>query len=693
MKKRFIGMSINKQLYFGIFGICFLFFLLCLSLIFFSCLKLFLTYNGNIKAYYNKLDTNIVSLNAENADIFAQLFLNQGNFETYLFRKYYNIISSQIGNDLLKTINENEEIKNHFIFSNSENYEENCEKCFFVFKGQTPNLLAEEMKKLYIFIPSIEISLDTYSFTKDNLLIFNKFNFFIPNKNAYISYKYDNKDVTEHFNKETPLGYIIPIMISYILTQLPLIEKLNEIKVNELSYKNFFDDNIFTLFIPKGNQVFLDPFNLKGQQTIHFSSFFLNSPEDRNEKINDISKLSPDIIENYLSFDIKLNYLSYLLLNFMKTNGNFIFIIFSDLTFSASKSTCRLNDYTNFTYSDDSINENKDLTLNYLKIVETQQESISNCFSNLEIQKLVQSDINYNYKLKILHEMFKYNDNRDINNNIKMKILRELSPNRYTTSFLNLKFYYSFSYYFIVFKIYNNIKIFSDILDRIGNRHISYIMLFLFTLWVCLFIYIFINLYLITDRISSPIRKLIKNISLSQSNFNTDELKLEQIYYQEDKDINELFQLCQKLIVGGFRKKINIPKKNKLNVYNNISKVKTNNMAINENHIIIQRNQKYNEIFEKGEDKQNINDSFKQDIYYKYKSKDFDGKIKNYESKKIKKLSVEKKEEIEKLKNKNSEYKMFYYINQELEGYMPYNNLYKFYYEKFVNKPNKKKKK
>ena len=116
-------------------------------------------------------------------------------------------------------------------------------------------------------------------------------------------------------------------------------------------------------------------------------------------------------------------------------------------------------------------------------------------------------------------------------------------------------------------------------------------------------------------------------------------------------------------------------------------------MAINENQIIIQRNQKYNEIFEKGEDKQNINDTFKQDLYYKYKSKDFDNIIKNYESKRLKRISIDKKEEMEKLKNKNNEYKMFYYINKELEGFLPYNNMYKFYYERFSSKTNKKKKK
>ena len=685
-------MSINKQLYFGIYGIFFLFFPVNLLLVFFSCVKIFFTYNSNIKVYYNEFDTNIVSLNAEIADIFAQLLFHQGNFETYFYRKYYNILRSDMGIKLLETVKAEEEMNKHFAFSFSENNEEVDEKSFFVITNQMTDELKGQMKKLFIFIPTIEISLDTYAFNKENLIIFNKFSFYDQKSNAYISYKYDKNYIDEHYNPQIQLSYILYSMIFYIKFRIPLIEQLNEIKVNELTYKNFFDDNILTLFIPKGKELIIDPFNLKNQQTIHFSSFYFNQPEDHNEKIN-INGLSQNNIANYISFDIKLNYLSYLLINFMKINGNYIFILINDLSFSASKSICRLNDYTNFTYSDDSINEYKHLDFDFLEISELQSESISDCFSNLEVENIVQSDIDQNYQLKILYDMFKYSYNRDINSNIKMKILRDISPNKYTTKFLNLKFYYSFSYYFVVFKIYNNINMFSNLIDRITYRQVSYIMLFIFILWVVIFIYIFIQLYFITDRISSPIRKLIKNISLSQSNYNIDEIKLEQIYYQEDKDINDLFQLCQNLIIGGFQKKVNIQKKNKLNVYNNISKVKTNNMAINENQIIIQRNQKYNEIFEKGEDKQNINDTFKQDLYYKYKSKDFDNIIKNYESKRLKRLLLDKKEEIEKLKNKNNEYKMFYYTNKELEGFMPYNNLYKFYYERFSKKANKKKKK
>ena len=651
MKKCFIGMSINKQLYFGILGICSLFGLINLLLIFLSSMKLFFTYKANIEAVYNEIDNNIVSLNAENADIFSQLLFHQANFETYFFRNYYNILSSKdnyIGQNLINSIKiNNEQIKLQFVFSFNDNQNVECKNCFFVFKKQKEDPLSDNMnnilKKLFIFQPTIEISLDTYAFSRENLVIFNKFSLYDQLSNVYISYKYNFEDIDLNFNDEHEPSDIITNILNVIKFRMTTIGKLNGINVNELSYKAFFDNNIFTLYIPRGNSLRIDPYYNNEQQTIKFGSLYFNAPINHEDKIVNYSLIQPGSIDNYINFDIKLDYLSYLSINFMKTYGNFIFIVFNDFSFSASISICKLSDFNNYIYSDDSIKGNFNLDFDYLKITESQAITITECISNSDIQNIIRSDTEYNYKSKALYNRFKYSYNKDINHEIKIKLLRELSPNKYTTSFLNLKFYYSFSYYFIVLKIYNNITIFMDIIYRLIYRQVSYIMLFLFILWVCIFIYIFIKLFLITDRISSPIRKLIKNISLSQSNYNIDEIKLEQIYYQEDKDINDLFQLCQKLIIGGFKKKVNKQKKNKLNVYNNISKVKTNNMAINENQIIIQRNQKYNEIFEKGEDKQNINDTFKQDLYYKYKSKDFDNIIKNYESKRLKRLLLDKR--------------------------------------------------
>ena len=273
----------------------------------------------------------------------------------------------------------------------------------------------------------------------------------------------------------------------------------------------------------------------------------------------------PDNLINYLSFYMRINYLVFFILNFIQRNGGiFLLIIGDDLTYTASKSICNVINYTNFTYSDDSINHNINFTVDYLAVYDLQITNITDCFKNEELLNIINYGKEFNYKTKLLLNIYHYNYYKDINDNLRVKFIKQLSPNKYVKSFINLKFLSSSSVYFLVIKINNNIMILNNLLDRITYRSIAYLSLACFILWFIIFFFIFIKLYLVADRISSPIRKLIKNISLSQLNFNNDGLNLEEIYYKEDKDINDLFQLCQRLIVGGFKKKKNIKKQNKL---------------------------------------------------------------------------------------------------------------------------------
>ena len=242
MKKCFIGMSINKQLYFGIYGICSLFGLINIILIFLSALKLFFTYKINIQKIYNEIDDNIVSLNAENADIFSQLLFHQANFETYLFRNYYNILSNnenKIGENLMNSIDfSKEEIKTSFVFSYNNNENKECENCFFVFKNEAEKPLSVKLEKiLLIFRSTINISLDTYAFSRENLAIFNKFSLYDKDSNAYVSYKYNKDDIKLNFNNTYPPSKIVDFILMFIKMRISNIGALNEINVNELSYK------------------------------------------------------------------------------------------------------------------------------------------------------------------------------------------------------------------------------------------------------------------------------------------------------------------------------------------------------------------------------------------------------------------------------------------------------------------------
>lgn len=691
MKKSLIAMSINKQLYFGIFGISSLFGVFCLLLIILASTKLFFSYNTNMKALFNTIDTNIVALNGENADLFGQLFFTQGKFETYILRYYFNLFDD-FGKELMDIINiEQSEINKYFIsdyyYNDNTNIcnEENS-KCFFIYsRGNVDDNLK---KKLYILRPILDKSLEVSSYTRGYFNIFNKFNFYDKETNTYITYKYNKNFMKDAFNNSFPPITLMNNSINYLIGKKDSIEELNFIKINEVTYEEFFNQNSYILF--PSNTVVVPFFN-SPKKDIHFSSFLFNL--NANDKV-DINQVKLDNLNNYLSLDIELDYLSVFSFNFIFRNGAvFVAVTGLDLNFTTSKSLCKFINNINYTYSDYSIKNPMNFTYESLSLEEDQIYYINECFPNPTIQQTIQSDTNYNYKLKVLSSVYKYNYDKDINNNIKIKFLRVLSPTKYIRNLIRIRFYSSFSLYYLVFKIYNNITVMELIIDRITFRSVLYITLFTFLLWALIFGFTLVKLYLVTDRISSPIRKLIKSLSLNQDDFDKNELYLEKIYYKEDKDINDLFQLCQKLIIGGFKKKGVIKKKTGLNVYNNVSKVKTNNMIINETDIINQRNQKYNEIFEKGVTLETHENKFANDIYYKFKDKALDTKIHNYENSKIKKMNSENKEEIESIKNKDNEYKMFYYINREIENMLPYNNLYKCYYEEFSKKANKKKKK
>jgi hypothetical protein len=254
---------------------------------------------------------------------------------------------------------------------------------------------------------------------------------------------------------------------------------------------------------------------------------------------------------------MNLDSLSFFSLNFIQRNGAvLVFLIGNDFNFTASESVCRLGDFYNFTYSDYSLNNNLSFSIKYLSLNKVQLNYIYDCFSSEKLIDILSSDIEYNYKLKILTDIYKYNYNKDFNNNIKIKILRKLLPNKFMrSSFLRLKFYSSFSIYLLLIKVHNNIVVIDQIINRLTFRAICHITILTFLLWLLIYFIVIFKLYLVADRISSPIRKLIQNISLSQGNFNNNESNLEKIYYKEDKDINDLFQLCQRLILGGFKKK------------------------------------------------------------------------------------------------------------------------------------------
>lgn len=345
MKKCFIGMSIKNQLFFGICGISALFSALCILLILLASSKLYFSYNLAMKGLFNDIDTKIVSLNGENGDLFGQLLFNQGKFESVLIRNYLSSISYEFGKEIVDIFNiDSSEINRHFKFSfdSSNLCTENGSKCFFIFSEQ--NQINDSTKKfLYYLLPLIDISLDMYAYNKDNFKIFNKFHFYEKENRAYISYKYDKEDIDKNFaNVFTPTILMNNSIIS-LVNEIPLIENLNKIKVNEITNEKFFKENIFTLFHEVTLGKFIDPFYKSYQQIFHFGSFLFDKEKFNDNDNVSISNIIYSNLENYLSFDMNLDSLSFFSLNFIQRNGAvLIFLVGNDLSFTASESVCQL---------------------------------------------------------------------------------------------------------------------------------------------------------------------------------------------------------------------------------------------------------------------------------------------------------------------------------------------------------------
>ena len=107
--------------------------------------------------------------------------------------------------------------------------------------------------------------------------------------------------------------------------------------------------------------------------------------------------------------------------------------------------------------------------------------------------------------------------------------------------------------------------------------------------WIIVFFIILIIVLKISHSISDPIDKLIQPVPVNDNSSKELNKYFKNISYEDDSTINDLFILCKKLILGGFKSEEDYKQKKKtkkMNSYNNISLVKSNNMIINETELL-----------------------------------------------------------------------------------------------------------
>jgi hypothetical protein len=183
---------------------------------------------------------------------------------------------------------------------------------------------------------------------------------------------------------------LISNTLKLFLNEAELIEKLNEIKINELTNYQFFKQNTFVISPSYTSRLIIYPLtNRNTEHYFHFSSLYFDDILLKDNEKVDVNKIVEKNLNSYLSFCMKINYLAYFILNFIQRNGGVFLILIGDtLNYTATQSICNVVNYTDYAYSDTSINFKKDFTVNMLGINKTQKFNLQNSVLNFFLKYL-----------------------------------------------------------------------------------------------------------------------------------------------------------------------------------------------------------------------------------------------------------------------------------------------------------------
>ena len=473
----------------------------------------------------------------------------------------------------------------------------------------------------------------------DNLL--NSF-LVIPSFNK----KYDLRYILSHIN--TDFSSIPQITSKHILEDdesnpyiMETNKKIIKIKENDLSFEskifNFkpFDQSSFLIFQPLLTHSISDD---------QYNSLIANISKILYEKMEDlmIIKWSDRFFENLVNdifgkYKTILNIFSLLFspfasikekllnnINYFFDDSNGIFLTKSIL----EKFSCMyiIKKELAKTENDFEKLNSFNITTCNIKFNDDFEEYLRNNQTEIDIYErkkvkvdLVQDDIEYIYSYsnddgpqeeqrKISFDLSKSED-KDIEKNLNsFKIFQGIYPLNSINTFS------SFLYNSIIFINFYFTDLYSNYLDMKRIRDICHTYFFEIILtssaglWLILLLIIIIIVLKISHSISDPIDKLIQPVPMNDNSSRELNKYFQNISYTDDSTINELFVLCKKLIVGGFKSEEDYKQKRKnkgINSYNNISLVKTNNMIINENEILKGEKNKEINFFEEQNNQKN----------------------------------------------------------------------------------------
>jgi len=432
-------------------------------------------------------------------------------------------------------------------------------------------------------------------FTKINILS-NKFDsvFYFPYSKPNLNYKLSDNNIQEGYNLE-----VVKENKKYYLNNANYNLTVNDSITNETSYLvkpsevyNEYKNNPYLIY--GFSQYFPRPFDTKADTIKYYSdtNILFNKDFQTNDKLTslkDIYKLKN--IEDSILLDIPTEYIEDYLKHYSKEHKGLQLLITNKYDHT------NINNYfclyflklydVDMGYSNQTVAD-FEKSYNLTKV-----SKILDCFQGAtkeKFKKYFMDDV-YSSKDIVRAINFKFFKNLDISYKVFKYSVPTLSCD------ILIKTLYNDNYPLSLYTIKNSESF------RFSNSTIFYhVIAYLFQImainlliWIFILIIILVILFRVAGNISNPIKLLltaINSIGRNKSNdediFNT----IEEIKYPEDKDINDVFQICKTLIKGAFNntteeasfKNDQIDKQYHYltHAYNNISFIKSNNFIIEE---------------------------------------------------------------------------------------------------------------
>ncbi len=671
LRRTLIQLSIKKQIYFSIFGLGLF---ICIN-VFLLILVLIVTLLNNKKSkMINTLedkDNMLIELTGQYEVMLGEIFLIQTKNEI-LFHRIFNKILKEEYKNLTKKLT-----KNRFNDNCSENKKYGCLQIY------DNNSDSDEIEKqrLFLALPLLKLSFKSNLYNKERISIYENFHYFNITTRLYILYNPNNKNNTDEKIEEKFNCYIKNLYEKLNNDIETYIEVLNNINTNLKDKKNYYN---LTLYNP--NNIFsvdnksFDP-STDISLRIHTGSFFF---ENETKKLID-----------YMSLDWKVDILNTMSLDMLK-NIKGIYTLIGAYNYTFSTNVCELVFNLSNMYLDLD-KKGEQMKLNISKPFYLFYECFPYDETINKINEYINENVTYfnNVKIRTLFGKTSYKNN--INNENNIKIFQMHSHNEYLKFLINSPYFETIAFHYFLVKLCNDLIIEKGLIEDYYNNILIVLIFIIIFIWVIVFLIISLRISVVANKISKPIQELIQSISYisdNDINLNKKQKKLDKnfdrinkIYFKEDKDIDEFLKVCQKLI-SNFNLKKEIIRQNTLNVYNNITYVKSNNYIINEENIEIKKDENLKKIFGEDEDDKKIK---KSNIIV---NKELLKKENNY-IKEMKNIIENKKKYLNNYhkqlfsKAKKDEYKFFIIVNNELKDHFETNSLYKLYNDEFCkNKKN-----